>query len=57
MAVVLKTSPDRLYQDGYIFAANFTSTCAKSLQILPIVVILERTPITDPSNFALKLLI
>jgi hypothetical protein len=28
MAVVLKTSPDRLYQDGYIFAGNFTPTWA-----------------------------
>jgi hypothetical protein len=34
MAVVLKTSPDRLYQDGYIFAAIFTPTGAKCGQIL-----------------------
>jgi hypothetical protein len=34
MAVVLKTSPDRLYQDGYIFAGNFTPTSAESGQIL-----------------------
>jgi hypothetical protein len=34
MAVVLKTSPDRLYQDGYISAANFTPTCARFGQIL-----------------------
>jgi hypothetical protein len=53
----LENVSDRLYQDGYIFADNFTSTCAKSGQILAILRILERTPITDPSNFALKLLV
>jgi len=57
MAVVLKTSPDRLYQDGYIFAGNFTPTSANSGQIWAILLILEPTPITDPSNFARKLLI
>jgi hypothetical protein len=34
MAVVLKTSPDRLYQDGYIFPPNFTPIFANSGQIL-----------------------
>jgi len=57
MAVVLKTSPDRLYQDGYIFAGNFIPTSAKSGQILCDLVILEPTSITDRPNFSLKLLI
>jgi len=34
MAVVLKTSSDRLYQDGYIFTINFASICVKCGQIL-----------------------
>jgi hypothetical protein len=34
MAVVLKTSPDRLYQDGYISPPNFISRCARCGQIL-----------------------
>jgi len=29
MAVVLKTSRDRLYQDGYIFAGSFTPKMRK----------------------------
>ena len=57
MAVVLKTSPNRLYQDGYIFAGNFTASCAQSGRFCAILLILEPTPITDPPNFTLKLLI
>jgi hypothetical protein len=34
MAVVLKTSPDRLYQDGYISLSDVTSPWAKCGQIL-----------------------
>src|ERR1043166_226452 len=34
MAVVLKTSPDRLFQDGYFFPPNFVPTCATCGQIL-----------------------
>jgi hypothetical protein len=34
MAVVLKTSDNRLYQDGSIFVGNFTPTCAESGLIL-----------------------
>jgi hypothetical protein len=57
MAVVLKTSADRLYQDGYIFPPNFTPIFAISGQIL-----LDRSDLRGKgdnrsSNFARKLLI
>jgi hypothetical protein len=54
---VINGLPDRLYQDGYIFAGNSIPRSAKSSQICAILVILEPTPISDPPNFARKLLI
>src|SRR5262245_21454698 len=54
MAVVLKTSPDRLYQDGYILAGNSLQHVQNPAKFFAILVIFEPIQITDPSNFARK---
>jgi hypothetical protein len=53
----LENVDDRLYQDGYIFRPNFTSTCAKCGRILRDLVDFEPILIIDPPNFGRNLLI
>jgi hypothetical protein len=57
MAVVLKTSSDRLYQGGYIFAGNFLEDRQKVARCCAISRIFEATLITDQPNFSAELLI
>jgi hypothetical protein len=51
MAVVLKTSRNRLCEDGYVFRPDFNPVFANSVRFYLTFLVFQLTVITDRSNF------